>query len=213
MTVLITGFAPFENDDYNVSGAIAESLHGKTISGHNVVGVTLPVVRYKCIEQLKTLLAQHIPAVVISLGYARVSSSMRLERTAINMDDYRIPDNAGNHPIDERIFADAPDAYFTKLPIKRATQAIRQADISAHVNESAGAYLCNHIFFGGLYLTQGTTIKSGFVHVPPDEKLAGDTTGTLIPFTKQCQAIEILAELALTTDGDDKLTDLGKGWD
>ena len=213
MTVVITGFEPFENDDYNVSGAIAQALNGHTIAGHDVIGRTLPVVRYDSIHALKALMDQYSPSVIISLGYARVSSSLRLERTAINMDDYRIPDNAGNRPIDERIFADAPDGYFSTLPIKRATQAMRKAGISAHVNESAGAYLCNHVFFGGLYHTQGTPIKSGFVHVPPDERLAGQNTGKPIPFADQCTAIDMLANIALTTQGDDKLTDLGKGWD
>ena len=215
MTVIVTGFEPFEGDKTNVSGDIAQALNGTVIAGHDVASVVLPVVHGEASQKLKALLDIHKPAVFVGLGYARVSSSLRLERTAINMDDYRIPDNAGNQPIDERIFHDAPDAYFTTLPIKRATQAIRDADIPAHVNESAGAYLCNNVFFASMYYAHqcNHAFKSGFVHVPPDEKLAGDDTGTMVALEKQVDAIKILIELSLTTDGDDKLIGLGKGWD
>ncbi len=215
MTVLITGFEPFENDSYNVSGAIADHLHNAVVAGHPIVGVTLPVVQYDSIRQLKQCIDSYRPSVIVSLGYARISSSLRIERTAINMDDYRIPDTAGNQPIDERIFADAPDAYFASLPIKCITQAIRNAGIPAHVNETAGVYLCNHIFFGGLYYTQNTPIKSGFVHLPPDEKLAttDKTTGDMIPFETQCQAIRILIDTTINTPHDKKISGLGKAWD
>ena len=215
MTVVVTGFEPFEGSLTNVSGDIADALDGAVVAGHTIVGAVLPVVQGVASEQLKSLLDTHKPDVFVGLGYAQVSSSLRLERTAINMDDYRIPDNAGNQPVDERIFDDAPDAYFSTLPIKRATAAIRDAGIPAHVNESAGAYLCNHVFFAGLHYAHRANhaFKSGFVHVPPDEKLAGDNTGTVVPLDKQVDAIKILIELALTTDGDDKLVGLGKGWE
>ena len=213
MTVLVTGFEGFEGDSYNVSGAIAKRLHSTHMAQHRIIGATLPVIRYDCINRLKQLIDTYTPAVIISLGYARVASSLRLERTAINMDDFRIADNQGNQPIDERIFTDAPDAIFSTLPIKRATHAIRNMGIAAHINESAGTYLCNHIFFGGLYHTKNTPIKCGFVHVPPDEKLAGTDTGSPIPLLKQCDAICTLIKISLTTQGDDKISGLGKGWD
>ena len=215
MTVIVTGFEPFEGDNTNVSGDIAQVLNGTVIAGHDVVGVVLPVVHGEAPKKLKSLLDIHKPTVVVGLGYASVTSSMRLERTAINMDDYRIPDNAGNQPIDERIIEGAPDAYFTTLPIKRATQAMRDAGIPAHVNESAGAYLCNHIFFASMYYAHryNHAFKSGFVHVPPDEKLVGEGTGDMVPLDKQVEAIRVLIDLSLTTEGDDKIIGLGKGWD
>ena len=215
MTVVVAGFEPFEGSLTNTSGDIAVALDGAVVAGHTIVGAVLPVVQGMANTQLKTVLDAHNPVVFVGMGYAQVSSSLRLERTAINMDDYRIPDNAGNQPVDERIFDDAPDAYFSTLPIKRATQAIRDAGIPAHVNESAGAYLCNHVFFASMHYAHMShhAFKSGFVHVPPDEKLAGDDTGTMVPLDKQVEAIKILIELALTTDGDDKIIGLGKGWE
>ena len=59
---------------------------------------------------------------------------------AINVDDARIPDNAGHQPVDTPIVPNGPVAYWTKLPIKRIVSALQQAGIPASVSNSAGTY-------------------------------------------------------------------------
>jgi len=39
-----------------------------------------------------------------------------------------------------------PVGYFTTLPLKSIVQALRLAGIPASVSQSAGTYVCNHIF-------------------------------------------------------------------
>ncbi|MCV4809035.1 pyroglutamyl-peptidase I, partial [Escherichia coli] len=70
------------------------------------------------------------------------------ERVAINLDDYRIEDNAGHQPVDEPIIATGPAAYFSTLPVKAITHALQQAGIPCQLSHSAGTFVCNHLFYG-----------------------------------------------------------------
>ena len=48
---------------------------------------------------------------VIALGQSGGRPGLSLERVAINVDDYRIPDNDGNRPVDEPVVEGGPAAY------------------------------------------------------------------------------------------------------
>ena len=85
-----------------------------------------------------------------------------VERIGINIDDFRIPDNKGNQPVDEPIAKDGPISYWATLPIKKMVANMKSAGISASVSNSAGTYVCNH-----LLATAGKAhIPAGFVHIP-----------------------------------------------
>ncbi len=58
-------------------------------------------------------------------GAGRIS----LERVAINVNDARIPDNAGAQPVDTPVIQGAPAAYFTTLPIKAMFAAMMEIRI------------------------------------------------------------------------------------
>ena len=90
-----------------------------------------------------------------------------MERIAINCDDARIPDNAGNAPVDRPVVDGGPAAYFSTLPVKAALAALLAAGIPAEVSQTAGTYVCNHLFYGlmhALRLRPGT--RGGFVMFP-----------------------------------------------
>lgn len=93
---------------------------------------------------------------------------IRLERIAINLDDYAIPDNEGNQPREEKIVQNAPDAYFSTLPLRNYYEKLCDAKIPVHYSLSAGSYLCNHLFFQVMHYLhqQNRTIPAGFIHIP-----------------------------------------------
>jgi pyroglutamyl-peptidase len=93
---------------------------------------------------------------------------LSLERVAINIDDARIPDNKGRQPIDRPVVPGGPAAYFTTLPIKAAAAALREAGLPAIVSNSAGTFVCNHVFYGLMHLaaTRRLGVRGGFLHVP-----------------------------------------------
>ena len=76
---------------------------------------------------------------------------MSVERIAINVDDARIKDNAGQQPVDDRIAPDGPAAHFATLPVKAMVAAIRAAGVPAEVSNSAGTFVCNHLMYGVLH--------------------------------------------------------------
>ena len=69
-----------------------------------------------------------------------------IERGAINVDDARIADNTGARPVDRPIVARGPAAYFSTLPVKRLCRDLQHAGVPAEVSQTAGTYVCNHVF-------------------------------------------------------------------
>lgn len=168
--VLVTGFEPFGADSINPSWMAAQALHGRVVAGHRVVGAQLPTVFGAAIDTLGEQLRRHRPVLVIATGQAGGRAALSLERVAINVNDARIPDNEGAQPVDTAVIADAPAAYFTTLPIKAMLAALLDAGIAAEVSQTAGTFVCNHVFYGLMHLlaTQPELrhTRGGFIHVP-----------------------------------------------
>ena len=103
-----------------------------------------------------------------SVGQAGGRFGVTPERVAINITDARIPDNEGNQPIDEPVFADGDAAYFSNLPVKAMVQAIKDAGYPSSLSNSAGTYICNHVMYGILYYIhkEFPDVRGGFIHVP-----------------------------------------------
>ena len=168
-SVLVTGFDPFGGSAVNPSWQAVHALHGREIAGHTVIGGELPTVFGASIRRLEELMRQHRPALVLCTGQAGGRGALSLERVAINVDDARIPDNAGARPIDLPIVADGPAAYFTSLPIKAMLQSLLDAGVRAEVSQTAGTFVCNHTFYGLMHLLarpEWRGVRGGLVHVP-----------------------------------------------
>ncbi|GAK59559.1 pyrrolidone-carboxylate peptidase [Candidatus Vecturithrix granuli] len=182
MKVVLTGFEPFEGESVNPSLEAVNQLD-ETIAGAQIMKAQLPTVFGKAIERLQATINQEQPDVVICIGQAKESVDLRVERVAINLNDARIPDNEGQQPFDEPIFADGPNAYFTNLPAKAMVAEIRKQKIPASLSYSAGTFVCNHIMYGLLYLIdkQYPNMRGGFIHVPyiPEQVLEKPKTPSM----------------------------------
>lgn len=168
--ILLTGFDAFGGDTLNPSWLAVQALHGRRIGGHQVVAAQLPTVFEASLAELGRLLRTHKPALVICVGQAGGRAALSLERVAINVNDARIADNAAVQPVDTPVIADGPAAYFSTLPIKAMLQALQKEGIAAEVSQTAGTFVCNHLFYGLMHmLATGRGFKrtrGGFVHVP-----------------------------------------------
>ena len=169
-TVLVTGFDPFGTNSVNASWMAVQALHGRQIGGHRIVGAQLPTVFGHSLEALRDLLLRHRPALAICTGQAGGRAALSLERVAINVNDARIPDNAGAQPVDTPIIAGGPAAYFTTLPIKAMLAGLLEAGINAEVSQTAGTFVCNHVFYGLMHdlavHTELRQTRGGLIHVP-----------------------------------------------
>lgn len=179
--ILLTGFEPFEQDPINPSWEVARALHGQIIAGAAAQAVRLPCVFGAAMAQLEQALAQLQPVLVVCLGLAGGRCDITPERVAINLDDARIPDNAARQPVDLPVIAGAPAAYFSTLPIKAVVRKLRAQGIPASVSNTAGTFVCNHVFFALMHaLAQGRAAagaRGGFIHLPALPEQAAQRPG------------------------------------
>ena len=185
--ILVTGFEPFSTSSLNPSGEIVKAL-----IGDDLVTAVLPVVFGQASSQLRELIDLHKPSAVLCLGQAEGRSEMTPERIAINLDNARIADNAGNQPLEQRIMADGPDGYFSTLPIEKMVAAMKAAGIPASISLSAGTFVCNHIFYVLQDYLKDSSVKSGFMHVPlMDEQRREFPTLPTMPIRQMVAGVQI----------------------
>ncbi|MCD4866020.1 pyroglutamyl-peptidase I [Pseudomonas sp. PLB05] len=166
MTLLLTGFAPFGGEELNPSWEAVRRLDGERLGDLPVVAAQLPTEFGAALRVLDELLDRYRPTLVVAVGQAGGRAELSLERIAINVDDARIPDNVGRQPIDEPVVPGGPAAYFSTLPIKAMVHALRAAGFPAAVSQTAGTFVCNHVFYGLQHRLQGTGVRGGFIHIP-----------------------------------------------
>jgi pyroglutamyl-peptidase len=164
--ILVTGFEPFGGADDNPSARVVERLSREALPG--VDAVVLPVSAGRLPGRLAELLERHRPDAVLGLGEARGDAAVRVERVAVNLLDFRTPDNDGRVLNDARVIPDGPAAYFTTLPTDAVVAGVRAAGVSCTTSLSAGAYLCNMKMYLALHWAARSPHRprAGFVHLP-----------------------------------------------
>ncbi len=166
-TVLLTGFEPFGGEKLNASAEIVRHLHGAVIGGHRVQAALLPCVFGPAVTELRKQIRAVRPALVVCLGQAAGRAEITPERVALNVDDARIPDNAGRQSVDRPVVRGGPAAYWSTLPVKAIVQALRAEGLPAAVSQTAGTFVCNHAFYGLMHaLRRQRRVRGGFIHVP-----------------------------------------------
>jgi pyroglutamyl-peptidase len=175
--VLLTGFEPFGGASFNPSGAVIQEIAEHGIAGIEIVTAILPVEFKRSAEILINLIETHQPSVVISLGQAEGRDFIGPEQVAINLADARIADNAGVKLENQPINVGAADGYFSTLPIRAIADEISSLGIKAKISYSAGAFICNEIFFTTQAFLQESTVISGFIHLPLAPNQAGEFPG------------------------------------
>ncbi|PGK42824.1 pyroglutamyl-peptidase I [Bacillus anthracis] len=167
-TVLLTGFDPFGGESINPAWEVAKSLHEKTIGEYKIISKQVPTVFHESIKVLKEYIEELKPEMIICIGQAGGRPDITIERVAINIDDARIADNEGNQPVDVPVVEEGPAAYWSTLPMKAIVKRLQEEGIPASVSQSAGTFVCNHLFYGLMHELEkhDKKIKGGFVHIP-----------------------------------------------
>lgn len=165
--ILVTGFEPFGGELTNPSWEVASALP-TTIAGHAVVCERIPVSFGRGPAAVLAAIQREDPSIVLCLGQAGGRAKVTPEFMGINYADARIPDNDGGQPRGARLLEDAPDAYFSTLPVHAMAQAMVDAGVPVAVSYTAGTYVCNAVLFSALHALakSQSTARAGFVHVP-----------------------------------------------
>lgn len=189
--VLLSGFEPFHKASQNPTQEMMERISGLDLA--DVYTKVLPVEFGRSWDVLRAEIDNVNPDVVIAFGQAEGRSHITPEKVAINFDQARIPDNAGNQPLGTAIVADGDDGLFTTLPTDRLIDALTAVNIPASLSLSAGAYVCNHLFYDLQSYCTPRNISSGFIHVPLMESQAAEFPGLpTMPIDQLVEAVKVI---------------------
>ncbi len=165
MKILVTAFGPFGGRAQNASSLALEDLR-KTFPG--IRTRVLPVDALIAPSRLIAAIRKINPAALIMLGEAGGSREIRLETTAWNELDFRIPDIAGRNYPSQPIRRTAPVSLPSTLPLREIHSRLTTHGHPVVFSEDPGRYLCNQIFFRAMdHLTRNNiAIPAGFIHLP-----------------------------------------------
>jgi pyroglutamyl-peptidase len=200
-TVLVTGFGPFGRHTRNPSADLALALDGCVIGGATVVARIFETSTETVAAELAQAVDELAPSLLICLGLAAGRPALSLERIAVNVRDFPLPDHAGALVVDEPVLRDGPAAIFSRLPVKAILRQWQKESVPGHVSNTAGTYLCNQLFY--LACAQGLDrhIPAGFVHIPdtPESAAASLTAGAVPGPTMSLQTMVSALTSAITT--------------
>jgi pyroglutamyl-peptidase len=163
MKALVTGFDAFGGDKINPS-ILAVGRLKRRIGGIAIHTVELPTSYGRSPIVLRAAIHEVQPDIVLGVGQAGGRSELCLERVAINVQDARIKDNDGKQPLDRPVVRNGPAAYFSTLPVKACVAEMRKAGLPAAVSNSAGTFVCNHVFYATMDMAKQH--RMGFLHIP-----------------------------------------------
>lgn len=190
MAILLTGFEPFNGAEINPSWE-AVQLVPEEIDGHRVHRMQLPVVYGEAAEMLLAEIWRLKPVAVLSCGVAGGRKGVTPELVALNYRMAKIADNKGKKYEGERIEMVGETALMTDLPLQQMANDIREADIPAEVSLSAGAYVCNDVYYALLRHQAEEGYKGLFVHVPEE---------SVVSFEDAARALTLCARWMLKTE-------------
>jgi pyroglutamyl-peptidase len=204
---LVTGFEPFAGLGLNPSGELARRIDGKTVAGTRVVGRILPVDIRKIDGAIARVLDEVDPVAVINLGLVAGEPVVRLERVALNLAAFEIPDNAGRLVEGKALDETGETALWSRLDLPRIRRALLDYGIPARLSSTAGTYLCNAAMYRFLRSVP-PPVPCGFIHIPLlraqvaellDRPGAGRELGhyASMEFPTLFRALEIALEISL----------------
>jgi len=166
--VLVTGFQPFGPYDVNPTEELAKAVDGRRIGDAQVRAAVLPVHHAEACPLVGRLIDETRPAAIVHLGLAAGRARVAVERVAVNVMDYELPDAAGYQAAGEPCVAGGPAAYFSTLPVRAIAAALVAEGIPGYVSSTAGTYLCNQTLYGTLHLlaARAGRTPAGFLHFP-----------------------------------------------
>ncbi len=205
MKILVTGFDPFGGEIVNPSYEAVKRLPD-VIVGANIIKVELPTVMNKSIEIVNEIVQNQQIDVVINVGQAGGRKGITPEKVAINLNDFKIKDNEGNQPIDEKIYENGENAYFSTLPVKAIVKKLHENNIAASVSYSAGTFVCNHLMYGVLHNIhkQNLNVRAGFVHIPFMDTQVKDNKTASMSLETMVEGLKLLIESVISSEEDIK---------
>lgn len=158
--ILISGFKPFLNEKINPSEILVQKLKVKF---QDLESVVLPVEFEKAYLELQKHIDLMKPKCVVMLGQAGGRTNVCLEKIALNWNQTKASDESGRNPRVGRI-SDGELALMSNFPVDDCAEFLADRKLKAEISFSAGAFVCNNLYFK--VLKNNALIPALFVHVP-----------------------------------------------
>ncbi|HKA99788.1 MAG TPA: pyroglutamyl-peptidase I [Methyloceanibacter sp.] len=166
--VLITGFGPFPGVAENPSFWLAETLaRQERPPGISLDARILPTM-WEDVALIPRLYRSLQPHAMIHFGVSERAKAFHIEASAHNRVTRRA-DARGAMPKARSIREGGPARFDTPFPAAGLAAHLRRSGIAARTSRSAGAYLCNFLYYHSLEWAhrQRTVPLVVFVHIPP----------------------------------------------
>lgn len=175
--VLITGFGPFPGAAENSSAWLVEALAAARPSsrlGCTLHAEVLPTEWAEIATLSPRLLHQHRPRLILHLGLSKRARGFRVERSAHNVIDFR-EDARGALPTMRSVLDQGSGRLDTAISTANLAKHLRAENLPAAASRSAGAYLCNYLYYLSLHWArqQDAPCDVTFVHLPPGPRQGG----------------------------------------
>ncbi len=182
MTIIVTGFEPFLNNEVNPTSEVL-GLLPSSIRGNDIITVRLPVEYDRCFDVLKPYIEKYNPGMIILLGLAPTRKNICIERVALNVSSSKYEDNSQIIKTEEKIIEDGKNAYFSTLPMTKIYNILKKKRIPVEISNTAGLYICNNVAYHVLHHIEvnNMDIKAGLIHVPFMTKQVKDDSVNSLP--------------------------------
>lgn len=165
--LFLSGFGPFLDVKNNPS----EVLVKKLAEHFNCAHIVLPVLFEQSYSLLKPEVEKNQPELLIMLGVASQRSKIGFEKIGLNWVQSISADAGHKIPTTGKIKPDQNLALMTDWSVDAALRELDPA-LMAHVEVSfsAGAYVCNDLYYRALD-DRKLQCEKLFIHIPPFEKI------------------------------------------
>lgn len=163
---MLTGFGPFNNNDWNLSGEIVRGFNSQA-KDDQIIKKILPVSWINSINSYKNIVEnfRELPKLVLLLGIHQ-SKNLQLEKYAWNFKCGQDIDNRVKFGIIKRY---NPLRLKSIIDIPKLYSSLKNV-IHISISKFPGSYLCNYLYYWALDLSKKeyTVI---FIHIPAKGKL------------------------------------------
>lgn len=221
---IIAGFDPFGSAAFNPSGEIALAFSDLITTPELGAVATEKLLLPTCCSESWKVLREALKKfpeddlIVILLGLNERGTNLHLERTAVNLRKYRIPDNNGHQHLASKIYWSEGESRSTKIKVDDVVSTLTKKGIQCEVSNNAGTFVCNEIYFRALshQAEHKNVLATLFIHLPLPETFAAATAGadtheTVQPVVEKKKRSKSKHIDSKSGAGMDKKNDLGKG--
>ncbi len=169
---LLTGFGSFGKHKSNPSQLTAQAFPDNFQSDKGtdlqIESVVLDTIGSTAWKNLKKAVKKKEPSIIIMLGLASGRKAISLERFAMNLRDYSIPDVEGQKVKDKPVDKDGPDLIRNPLDLEKIRKRVLKSGYPCEISNHAGTFICNELYYSALKhsIDDKAIAACLFVHVP-----------------------------------------------